>query len=318
MCLALGALMSACGADAPATATKQPPTPVLTLYLTPTASRTAPATPAARDTPTPAITPTPSPTPFAHVIVKGDTMGSIALKYGVDLQDLLAANPEVDPHFMTVGKTVVIPLRPPDATEEALPSATPVPVSWGNPHCYLTLDHGAWCFLQVENKTSVAVENLSTWISLYTPAGGLLASQVALPPLNLLPSGAAMPLAAYFAPPVPDTFDVKTGASTVLPVARGKSRYLEARPEGIETRIDEGGDRAVVQGKIHLAGKGGAAGVLWLAVIAYAEDGRVAGIRKWEAIKPPREVPFEIAVFSLGPPIARVELLTEARPGAGE
>jgi hypothetical protein len=159
----------------------------------------------------------------------------------------------------------------------------------------------------------LAVENISAWINLVSPAGDLLASQVALPPLNMLPSGASMPLAVYFPSPLPEEFSVQAGASTVLPVARGKSRYLEAGQESVETRIDPDGSQAAVIGKIRLPRKG-TVGILWLAAIAYAKDGRVAGIRKWEAENPLQEISFEISVFSLGPPIERVELLVEARP----
>ncbi len=38
----------------------------------------------------------PSPTPFAHVVKKDDTLLGIAIRYGISLEDLLAANPGIE------------------------------------------------------------------------------------------------------------------------------------------------------------------------------------------------------------------------------
>jgi hypothetical protein len=46
--------------------------------------------------------------------------------------------------------------------------------------------------------------------------------------------------------------------------------------------------------------------------VAYGEDGQVVGFRRWESAGDEDE--FEFWVYSLGPEIARVELLVEARP----
>src|SRR3990170_691942 len=87
----LALFVAAC---APAT-TLPPPaaTPVspLTPYWSLTPGRTAnlPARIQATSTPPPP----PSPTPVTYKVAKGDTMLGIALRYGILLEDLLAANP---------------------------------------------------------------------------------------------------------------------------------------------------------------------------------------------------------------------------------
>jgi hypothetical protein len=242
-------------------------------------------------------------------------MGSIALKYGVNLQDLLAANPEVDPHFMTIGKTVVIPIRASDQAAATLPTPTQVPVRSDSPACYLMADGSAWCYVLVFNDHSQALENLSALIELYTPAGELAGSQTALAPLNLLLPSQAMPLAAHFAAPVPAGFRVRLGEINALPVLGVKARYLQTEVEILAMEIAAEGGQAVVKGNIHLTGKKSAVEVVWLAVIAYGANGEVVGVRRWEASEPGKKtIAFQTNVFSLGPPIERVDALVEARP----
>ena len=55
--------------------------------------------------------------------------------------------------------------------------------------------------------------------------------------------------------------------------------------------------------------------LLSLLLIGYGDEGEIVGYRKWtpEApIAPGDVVAFTLSVFSLGPPITRVELLSEA------
>lgn len=54
----------------------------------------------------------PSPCPSgstAYTVAAGDTMYAIALKHNVSLNDLLAANPGVDPNRLMIGQTICIP-----------------------------------------------------------------------------------------------------------------------------------------------------------------------------------------------------------------
>src|SRR5262245_9892483 len=59
-----------------------------------------------------AETPLPSPTPFTYTVQMGDTISSIALKFGVSIDDLQAANPEILPNAMSVGTILKIPSNP--------------------------------------------------------------------------------------------------------------------------------------------------------------------------------------------------------------
>ena len=88
--------------------------------LTPSAPPTAPrSTPTAGVNPQPrsGITPLPNPTPAArpkkslgtHAMKSGETPAAVARKYGVKLEALLAANPNLDVKHLRIGQVITIP-----------------------------------------------------------------------------------------------------------------------------------------------------------------------------------------------------------------
>ena len=58
-------------------------------------------------------------------------MLGIAIHFGIKLEDLQAANPTVDPHFMGKGLQLVIPIN--EEIPAVVPTPTPVPVRMGQP-----------------------------------------------------------------------------------------------------------------------------------------------------------------------------------------
>jgi len=97
----------------------------------------APATPVVAPS-TPVVAP---PTPAVaetYVIKKGDTLGAIAKAEGVNLNDLMAANPGIDPKRLRIGQEIHIPAaggHAPEAAGAAIAGAAPpsgtVPVASG-------------------------------------------------------------------------------------------------------------------------------------------------------------------------------------------
>ncbi len=62
-------------------------------------------------TPSPTITPEPEPTPQVYVIKEKDTLSKVATKFGIGLDELLAANPAIkNPDKISVGQSIIIPL----------------------------------------------------------------------------------------------------------------------------------------------------------------------------------------------------------------
>ncbi len=75
---------------------------------------------AAAATPSAAPTPVPAPTPQLYTVAKGDTMSKIARKFGVTVEELLAANPQIkNPNKIDIGDELTIPAPAPEGVPDA-------------------------------------------------------------------------------------------------------------------------------------------------------------------------------------------------------
>lgn len=73
------------------------------------------------------------PTPTLYIVQGGDTLGSIAARYEVTVDAIMAANSLTDPNVLTVGQTLVIPVEgyvPPTATAS---NPEPLPTNAAEP-----------------------------------------------------------------------------------------------------------------------------------------------------------------------------------------
>ena len=90
------------------------------------------ASPTASPTEAPAPTPTPAPTPQAYMVQAGDTLSKIATKFGVTLDALLLANPQIkNPNNITQGAQLTIPVALPTSLPDQVGSST-VPSASGS------------------------------------------------------------------------------------------------------------------------------------------------------------------------------------------
>jgi len=285
-------------------------------FFTSTQGATAPAgtmqTPAGLVT---AETPLPSPTPFTYTVQRGDTISSIALKFGVSMDDLQAANPEISPNAMSVGQVLKIPGNPESPSGE--PTPTPVPFTVQQIECYPTADKGMWCFVLIHNDFSDFMENVSAQVTLVDSNNTTIATQTALLPLNILPPNTSLPLTVFFSPEIP--FDVKPQVQvlTAIRLLSNDERYLPATINNTLVQINADGRSARVSGMVLIPGDAKAASQVWVVGTAYDEAGRVVGVRRWESnagLSAGGNLPFEFMVSSIGGEIARVEFAVEARP----
>jgi len=307
--LYIGACMRVNPTHTPTTTTRY----LLTSYLTITPSR-APLIPTLV-LKTPTLKATITPTPITYTVVKGDTMLGIAIRFGVTLEELMVANPQVNPRILSIDTILVIPLG---ESSPALPATPiPLPITIDEPDCFSTASGGAWCFLLVKNTRNEPVENVAARILLISSQSEVVVEGVAIPPLNLVPPETAIPLIYYFTPPLPETYKPIAELLSALPVTEGDERYLSARLKILSEAIEPNGLQATVKGEVSLPKRSQPANQTWIAVVAYGTNGEVVGVRKWEAnsaLEAGEDLPFDITVYSLGPPIERVEVLVEARP----
>ncbi len=311
--LALTGLLSACSAEVPVVT----PTASATLapYRTPTASQT-PSRPTS--TLPPIVTPGPSPTPLAHIVRANETLLGIALRYGVDLEDLLAANPGINPRFLRIGQAVLIPGPEGQPVSALAPTPTPVSVLLSPARCYRTLSDGLWCLALVSNPLEVLVEGVTALITLVDEQGRALDSQAAHTPLRQVPAGGGLPLAAYFDAPAPKA----ASAAIVLLSALTASAESRALPLAVRMGANQPAQDRLswsVAGEALLdAAASGPAAQMTVVLVGYDAAGAVAGfaVREWdEPLQPGSSLPFSLTVYSLGPELDRVAVWAEALAG---
>jgi LysM repeat protein len=313
MILSIAAGIAAC---TPQTIQDPIPTSTQPGTLTPFHTATISSTPTPVDRTTPSPLPSPTPTLRSHVITRGEDLGGIAFRYRVGLPALLEANPDVDPYFLVVDSTLNIPTS--NEPVEQTPAPTPVAIQFSPVQCNLGRDGGAWCFVMATNSQSFDVESISAIIRVADEGTDVVISQIAVPPLDLLPAGSSMPLAAYFPPKLPDEpLQASAELLTSLPVFPDSKRYLPVAVEELAIHISEGGMEAEVSGQVNLGDGEQEASFVWVAAVAYDQQGSVIGLRRWENQNPlpvGKGQPFTFWVYSTGSEIERVEVLAEARP----
>lgn len=259
--------------------------------------------------------PLPSLTPFTYTIKKGDTISSIALKFGVSIDDLQAMNPEVSPNAMSIGQVIKIPSDSDNPSGELTP--TPASFTVQQIKCYPTADQGMWCFVLAHNDFADFMENLSAQVTLVDANQIRLTSQTALLPLNILPPNTSLPLTVFFPPKVSLDAKPQVQVLTATRLLPNDERYLAATVNNTVVQVNADGRSARVGGVVLLPSGAKTARQVWVAGTAYDEAGNVVGIRKWESkagLAAGGNIPFEFLVSSLGGKIARVEFAVEARP----
>ncbi|MBN1451949.1 MAG: LysM peptidoglycan-binding domain-containing protein [Anaerolineales bacterium] len=297
-------------------------TPVLPGALRPYTTRTPSATPEQPDGLVVSFeTPVPTSTPFVYAVQAGDTMSGIAFKFGVSLDELLVANPDVSPNSMSIGTKLNIPSDPANptgaSTSMPVPVSSPQGASVEQIECYPTADRGMWCFVLIHNDTPDVIENLSAQVTLLDVDSQTLASALALSPLNILPPGDSLPLMVFFPPLISADARSQVQLLTGIPLQSDDERYLPVTLHNTLAQVDASGRNAQVSGTVRLPEDAPPASLVWVAAVAYDRAGRVVGVRRWEStagITAGGSFQFAFEVSSLARAIERVEFVAEARP----
>jgi LysM repeat protein len=290
-----------------------PPTAPLEPYAPPTQRE---ATPTLQGLADPQVPQGPSPTPFVHVIKEGDTLLGISVRYGVDLEQLLIANPGIDPGFLSLGQEIFIPGPDGETPGSLFPTPTPAPLDVSDPRCYGDRTGGTWCIVQVRNPASDIIEDLSGVISVYDAAGDLVDSESVFGAVNLIPVGGSLPLVGRFERPMSDFAHARFNLVSAIKTADSSSRYLQAEVLAEPADFEADGRLALLEGEYRIdpdSFEGTA--ILRIVGIALDDAGDAVGMSKWENEIDPGEFTgsFSMTLFSLGPRIEAVEYLIEAQ-----
>jgi LysM repeat protein len=292
-----------------ATATLRP-------YASPTPTWTA-TSPFA--TSAPEETPQPTPTPFTHTVQKDETLLLIASEYGISLDTLLAANPGINPRLLSIGQQLTIPGPEGGPLIPVLPTATPIPVLVSEASCYPSLTRGLTCLASVSNPGDEAVEGVVVRFTLSSGDAGTPASADAYTPLNLLLPGQVLPVSASFASVSEFAPVVDTELISALPAAGTSDRYAEVTLDEASRYSSEGGTLWMLSGEASIVGVAGS-DVRRLVILAMGFDAGGGMVGYAEAELDPGSaagtpVPYNLRLFSLGPPIRDVRVVAEASIG---
>lgn len=293
------------------------PTDTPVIALTPSTS------PLPTNTPVPTQTLQPTPTltlsPVTHTVTEKDDMFGLALRFGISLDALKAANPNVIPNMMGVGTVLIIPVTPtPPSTSTGPGSPTPTPDPFSplrfamEPICYQDALGGAYCFAQLENISNSPVENPSVRFTLNGSDSTALEMDGILP-LNILPAQETMPIVAYFPSPVPTSYEVSAQVADWLPVMADDARYMDAAITAEPPAIATGSSFVDASGSVTIPEE--SAEYIWVLGVVYDADGQVLGLRRWEAEVPlsaGNSVPFDFRVFAMQGEIMTLKLFVEA------
>jgi LysM repeat protein len=253
--------------------------------------------------------PTSTPEPVTYTVVAGDSLSVIALRFGVDLNALILANPGVNANAMPVGTKLVIP---PTGESGGVNSSniaglpTPVIDTVTEPDCYLIAGEKWICFLLLHNDLDKNVGNVTGQLKMN-------GSPVLFPatcPLDVIPAGEDFPLVAWIQAGNINPKVLTGRVKSAITIEQSPAQY-EVLPITEHTEKYQPDRRSVViDGRLTPLANG------FIRILAYAQDaqGHVLGFRLWDSnvsVPSGEEEPFRIYLYSLGGAIVDIRLLAQ-------
>ena len=177
-----------------------------------------------------------------YILRPGDTLLGIALDYGINVQQLRAANPDLDPRTLQVGQPIMIP---PAGVTVAM--ATPVMLDLPPPTCYPLVTGSILCLGRVYNPQSAAVSQVRVQIALLDRAGQVLESRVGAVEQAVIPTQGTAPYSVIF--------DKITFAAATVTLASAQpaealnEQWLTLVVENTSTHIEN--NRYQVEAQVH-------------------------------------------------------------------
>lgn len=286
-------------------------TPYHTATSTPTITATAP------DVPTATLAPTVTPTPGTYVVKANDTLIVIAYRNGLTLDELKAANPDVNAYNLAIGMKLSIPAAKPKPGTQTAPTPTPATALIHSARCVPSLSGGAYCYAIVENPLDVDLENLSAEFRLTDPATGEVATQSAQLLLSKLRAGSALPLYTYFSPQAAKNVQVSVLLLTATTAETSGSKIAALAISDQQMTLAPDGLSAVITGSASLEGEGWSVKNIHLAAAAYDAANNIIGVRRVEIAEDLQSggtYPFKLMIYSTGGKILRVDVYGEGLP----
>jgi LysM repeat protein len=236
-------------------------------------------------TPAPTNTPAPTPTPTVHIIQPGDTLLSIALQYGVTLDELYQVNGVLKPELLQIGQAVVIPVsgsagRATNNNSGAVvaPTPPPLPVQVEHAARYQTPVGSVWVLGEVFNSTDQPIENVQVRVSLIDVTGTEVDSALPFVALDTIPPGGRVPFSVLFESPPVNVIDFQAFVVRADPAYTHNTRYATLEVSDLQTKQE--GTQYRVSGKVTNTGATNVAGAQTV-ITLYDDKGHVTGFRQY-------------------------------------
>ncbi|RMF76276.1 MAG: LysM peptidoglycan-binding domain-containing protein [Chloroflexi bacterium] len=231
-------------------------------------------------TPQPTATSEASPTPITYIVQSGDTLLGIAIRFGIDLQALQAANGGLDPRALQIGQQLIIP--DPRNTESGipiLPTATPLALMLAAPVCYPVPSGSLTCLGQVENPRDEAIERVTILVQLLQADGAVLIEADTAIEQSIIPPGDLAPYRVLF----DEGWEGYAGSAAFLrsaDIARSvDSRFVAVSAEDQSTEFAN--DRYIILARLRNQGEQTAHNIRIVATLQN-ENGQSVGYRVFE------------------------------------
>lgn len=283
-------------------------------YLTPyhTATLTPTISPTPLDQPTQTPKPTITPTPRIYEVRAGDQLLGIAYAFGITLEDLQAANPDVNPSLMSIGTRLVIPPPRGITPTVAAPTPTPFDVTLDNVECLPAATGGLHCFALVHNERKNPATNLSGEFKLINASGAIEVTRVVALPLNRLEPGAKLPFYTYFDPALVNGNTVEFSLLTATKLNADDSGVFPLVVVIDTSEIAGNARSATISGSVLSEIE---SDQVTFVAVAYDASGNIVGMRRIEeqiVLTAGTPHPFTLQVFSIGGDIITIEVYAEA------
>jgi hypothetical protein len=162
----------------------------------------------------------------------------------------------------------------------------------------------------VENDQDIALENIILALNLYDAEQELIQSVIAIPPLNNLFPGQSIPAGAWIENR-PENWTRTT--ATLLTALPADIQQPAVEITDFAVTYSQENTIAQITGSFLITDPDAPGSQVWIAGVALSED-QPAGVRKWtssQELSSGTPSDFEFQIYSLGPPIDRVQLLAE-------
>ena len=255
--------------------------------------------------------PVPTETPIIHVVALGETISSIALLYGLPIDEILKVNPEAKPNALIVGDQLVIPASVGQHLA-ALDPAILENIRGTTPNCIQTRDDGLWCAVFVENHGKENLENIVVTFS-FKDSDETVVKERSAPALMRFASPDIVIPAVVFLETVPAKYSHATAKIfSAQIIDETISPYLTIVIEEETHAID--GREAVISGSMRVeADQEKDRADISIGAAAFDANGTLVGVRRIDRSVATNETfNFHIRVYSSTDSIAQVTLYTEA------